>query len=183
MKIMYASLKAEEEEALTLRSVYEQNSGMLYGFAFRILHSKEAAEDAVETLFLRLLSERDYLFSLDEGQRTARLIVSVKNIAFDILRKNKHNAFSLDDEYLRDLPSGDLPIEFVAERQNTYALMKKAIAELPEAYRTIFEMKYVLGMSYAEIGEKMHISRFKISGILRRSRARIKKSMEEGENL
>ncbi|MDR0992004.1 MAG: sigma-70 family RNA polymerase sigma factor [Ruminococcus sp.] len=178
---MYASLKREEEETLTLRAVYEQNAGLLYNFAFRILHSKEAAEDAVETLFLRLLSERDSLFAFDEPQRTARLVVSVKNIAFDILRKNKHNAFSLDDEYLKKLPSGDLPIDFVAERQNTYALMKKAVSELPESYRTVFEMKYVLGMSYAEIGERLHISRGKINGILRRSRARIKKSMEEGE--
>jgi RNA polymerase sigma-70 factor (ECF subfamily) len=179
---MYALKEAEEAtNALndrSLRSVYEKHAGLLYGFAFGILHSREAAEDAVETLFLRLLTERQ-LLSFSEPHLTARLVVSIKNIAYDILRKNKHNAFSLDDEYSPDLPSGDEPIEFVSERQNTYELMKKAVAELPDTYRMVFEMKYVSEMSYAEIGERLHLSRGKINGILRRSRARIRKSMRE----
>jgi RNA polymerase sigma factor (sigma-70 family) len=57
--------------------------------------------------------------------------------------------------------------------------MKEAVAKLPERYRLVFEMKYVLEMSYDDIARKLQISNAKIGGMLRRSRAKIRESMEK----
>jgi RNA polymerase sigma-70 factor (ECF subfamily) len=175
---MYASLEVPAEEPFTLKGFYEKYSDFFYSLAKKKLGSKEAAEDAVQTLFLKLISEKEKLSELDESRSVSYAAVILKNHCVDKLRRRRF-FLSLDDENTQDLASDELPIEFVAERGNTYALMKEAVSELPERFRLVFEMKYILEMSYDDIARKLNISNAKIGGILRRSRAKIRESMEK----
>jgi RNA polymerase sigma-70 factor (ECF subfamily) len=182
---MYGLLREKtEEEPISLRDFYESYGDFLYGVAYKMLHSKEAAEDAVQTLFLRLLSKKET--PTDTSHFISLAVVILKNCCIDKLRKSRRKLFSLDDDYTRDLPALDQPIDIQAEQKNVYALMKEAVRALPEEARQVFTMKYVLSMSYDEIAEQCHLSNSKISGILRRARSKIKKTMErdlEGEIL
>jgi RNA polymerase sigma-70 factor (ECF subfamily) len=182
---MYGLLRENlAEDPLSLRDFYEKNGDFFYGVAYKMLRSKEAAEDAVQTLFLKLLADKEIPY--DEAHFISRAVVILKNCCIDKMRKGRKNLFSLDEDYTRDLPALDQPIDVLAEQKNIYALMNEAIKALPEETRTVFEMKYILDMSYDEIAQKRHLSNSKINGILRRARSKIKKTMErdlEGEVL
>jgi len=130
--------------------IYQQ-SRKLYTLAFRILHNKEEAEDAVQEIFIKLWNMRE---KLDTYNSIEALTTSmIKNHCIDQTRKLKHITTDIPDDHYQFINSPPTPFEEM-EIKESDIIIKTIIDKLPEKFRSLIIMKEIEGCSYEEIAEK-----------------------------
>lgn len=144
----------DREEVLHL---YDSYSDDVYRLAYSFFLNPHDAEDAVQEVFLRLMSRNLILMPDKEQALLARITA---NYCKDCLRKNKRSANMTEADDCR-IVSGDS-----AERLELQELLK----ELPPIYRAAIYLHYYVGYKPAEIARILAITP---SGVfMRLSRAR-----------
>ena len=123
-----------------LEALYRKYNGPLYGYAYAILRSRAAAEDAVQVAFLRALTALD--LSRDSAQIRSWLYVTVRNLCMDALRRDARNA---GEEPLFDLAA---PGDASGER----ALLNQCLDALDDTERQLW-MLSLAGFRQREIAE------------------------------
>lgn len=144
---MLALLLTIEDAAIRskLEAVYSAYSDVMYYRAYDILKSRQDAEDAVHTAFVKLLNNIDRLPEGINSKTRSYVVIVAENSAIDLYRKRKReNATPLDNE-LPD-PSGG----YKYSDQNE---ITKQIFKLPPKSRNVLLLKYVHGYTYAEIAK------------------------------
>jgi RNA polymerase sigma-70 factor (ECF subfamily) len=114
------------------------------------------AKDAVHSAFINLL-ESNFIYSSKTSSKTF-LYKTVTNICLDLMRheKVKQAHVQLIQKHLTEMSSGeDNKVAELKELQND---INRAIAELPEHMRKVFELSRIEGLKYAEIARKLDIS-------------------------
>lgn len=144
----------DREEVLHLYDAYSDD---VYRLAYSFFLNPHDAEDAVQEVFLRLISRNLTLMPDKEQALLARITA---NYCKDCLRKNKRSANMTEADDCR-IVSGDS-----AERLELQELLK----ELPPIYRAAIYLHYYVGYKPAEIARILAITP---SGVfMRLSRAR-----------
>lgn len=144
----------DREEVLHLYDTYSDD---VYRLAYSFFLNPHDAEDAVQEVFLRLMSRNLTLMPDKEQALLARITA---NYCKDCLRKNKRSANMTEADDCRSV-SGDS-----AERLELQELLK----ELPPIYRAVIYLHYYVGYKPAEIARILAITP---SGVfMRLSRAR-----------
>ena len=144
----------DREEVLHLYDTYSDD---VYRLAYSFFLNPHDAEDAVQEVFLRLMSRNLILMPDKEQALLARITA---NYCKDCLRKNKRSANITEADDCR-MVSGDS-----AERLELQELLK----ELPPIYRAVLYLQYYVGYKPAEIARILAITP---SGVfMRLSRAR-----------
>ena len=128
----------------------------MYSFAFRYVQSGEEAEDVVQEVFFRIWRSRSEWNVIGSVQNY--LFISVRNASIARLRRNataqrwsERERVSSSGESTSG-PEADLE---VAER---HADIERALAERPEKRRAVCAMRWIDGMSYAQIAERLGIT-------------------------
>jgi RNA polymerase sigma-70 factor (ECF subfamily) len=146
-------------------------SHKLYGYAFRILHSQEEAEDAVQEVFIKLWKLNDKLGEYNSIDALATTMV--KNHCIDQIRKEK-NIFKNDDSsHLYVVSQSPSPEEQMVNRESD-EIIHKIIENLPEIYRTVIRFRDIEGFSYEETAEKTAQTVNNLRVILSRARKMIR---------
>jgi RNA polymerase sigma-70 factor (family 1) len=138
------------------RELYEDYQGRLFLFAYRFTKSKEAAEEIVQDVFVKLWEKREqikieknfagYLFRV-----TRNLIIDgLKRAALD---KKVQQRIYTHMQVLRN-PIADELLNKELER-----LHQQAINALTEQRRTVYLLSREEELSYAEIAERLGISK------------------------
>lgn len=134
------------------RLLFERYSAKMLGVAIRYIKDKERAEDVLQDAFIKVfknLKKFKHDGSLEGWIR--RIVV---NTALDQLRKNKKRQgnIELDDSFV-EITSNS----FTEERLQAESLLK-IVQELPDGYRTVFNLFAIEGYSHKEIAKKLNIS-------------------------
>ncbi len=134
------------------RMLFERYSAKMLGVAIRYIKDKERAEDVLQDAFIKVfknLKKFKHDGSLEGWIR--RIVV---NTALDQLRKNKkrQSNVELDDSFF-ELASDS----FTEERLQAESLLN-IVQQLPEGYRTVFNLFAIEGYSHKEIAKKLNIS-------------------------
>jgi RNA polymerase sigma-70 factor (ECF subfamily) len=130
------------------RDLYRRYTPRLYLTALRLLsHSEMDAEDAVQETWIRAVKEMAK-FRWESALGTW-LVAIAGNVARDQLRKVRRR-----DE--RDLSPADEPVAAVVVGETID--LERAIALLPEGYRTVLVLHDVEGLTHDEIGEALGIA-------------------------
>lgn len=159
----------EERERFT--AVYEQYSAYLENTAMRILGEQKDAEDAVQNAFMQVIRHFEKLSCISCEELPFWLISIVKNESLMILRKKK-----------RTIPLEDWEkIESAAGRISGYMELVELFAQMPDTYRAVLEMKYLLGYSDKEISKYLGISETTVSTRAGRGRKLLRKIAEKEE--
>ena len=121
----------------------------------RFIHDKEDTEDIVQNLFLKLWEKRDSLQNVNSIK--SYLYKSAHNACINYF---EHQAvkqkYKSDIEYrLKMMGFSDYESEDYDEKLSN---VSKAIEELPEQTKKIFNLKYIEGLKYKEIAERLGIS-------------------------
>ncbi len=117
----------------------------LFRIANRLLGSEIEASDAVQDLYLKILEKRK---ALDEHPKKEAFAVStLKNLCIDKLRKKK-NSYA-DDIMLNNVSFS----ENIEQKMDINAIISKALSELPEKQKLIFQLRDIEGYEYVEICE------------------------------
>ena len=158
------TLRAE----INVQRLYQQLLPTVYRAAYTYLKNPSDSEDAAQEAFLRLVQSRRS-FS-DERQVKAWLIVTVGNIAKDLLRRRSRGDVNLDDHPELPAPS--------RERGDLLA----ALLALPEKYKTSMFLYYYEGYSVREIARAMGQPEGTVKSWLHRAREILRKDLEEDES-
>lgn len=118
---------------------YETYKTPLFRFCLSILKDAHRAEDALQEVFLRLLTGR---YSPEPGKEQAYLYRAARNICYDELRRQKRQRET----------SGQ-----AREEADSFAYLE-LIAPLEPKEREIVTLKIVGGLTHREIGKVMGIT-------------------------
>ena len=141
---------------------YEQP---LYGYLRRLLRHDEAAEDAFQETWYRILRAVDRLNP--EFRFAPWLYRIATNLCRDAARRGKlRNHRSLDQPLTGDTdttlgemcPSPDLPPDVVAEGSDVGEQVARFVQALPDRQREAFVLRHYQGLTYEEIARAQRCS-------------------------
>jgi RNA polymerase sigma-70 factor (ECF subfamily) len=142
-------------DSLEFDAIYLDNFAALHRYAFTILNDKELAEEMVQQVFLKILERKE---ALDvHTSLKAYLFRSVNN---ECLNHIKHQKVKLTYQSYTISGMGnqtETPFHKLDYKELEQQL-KKAINELPEQCRTIFQLSRFEELKYAEIANQLGLS-------------------------
>ena len=164
LTFLLAALESDEDRAL-FTEIYDQNHDRMEQTALRILKDPHDAEDAVQNAFLQIIRNFDALLEIPCKKRIFWCISIVKNEALAILRKKKKTVLM---EELEGNPAAGV------EEAMSYKEVVRLFAQLPETYRSVLEMKMILGYSGKEIAKRMGLTENAVNVRITRGRAMLR---------
>ena len=144
--------------------------GALYRVAFFILESEDDAMDAVQDLYLKLLSSPDALETVRNPK--SYCITLMRNICLDRVRKASRRPETEVMEAVSDESPAD---ERMSDRQRIKDICQK-LSSLPERERTVLRMKVFEDFSYDEIQKRTVIGYLSLRVLLSNARRKLRMS-------
>ena len=136
-----------------LGHLFERYHGPLFDFFCRMLGNRTAADDLVQDVFFRILKYRKTY--RDESHFTTWMFHIARNARFDYFKKHR-NEVLLPEEGI-DLPSrGPFPNQQFEKDQET-ALLKRALAKLPDEKRELLILARYQELKYEEIADLLGV--------------------------
>jgi RNA polymerase sigma-70 factor (ECF subfamily) len=134
------------------KKLYETYSGKMTAVCLRYCKDKETAKDLLHDGFLKVYTHLDSYKGSGSFEGWIRRIMV--NTALEFLRKQTDEGYHLDVEEAYTLTNDEVGI---VERMQTEELIR-IIQQLPDTYRTTFNLFVVEGYSHREIAEAMNIT-------------------------
>lgn len=148
---------AQRDEA-ALKALYDLTARKLYGLSLRVLGSAEAAEDALQEVYLQVWrSAGDYRATLSPPMAWLGLIVRSRSL--DLLRRRAADRAHLTqelDEALADTLPGDAPnpMDTSLASQQAWA-MHQCLGQLENKQREVISLAYLRDLSHGELAERL----------------------------
>ena len=154
------------------RKIWLPLADRFYRVAYHLLESRDDAEDAVQELYLKILSIPGKLVYVRDP--AAYGITLLKNICIDRIRRRE----SRKAEQLEELMATDA---FGPDRKMTGKETLKRVMEemrrLPEKQAKVLRMRALEGLEYDEIARKTGLSQVNIRVLISMARKTLKKSI------
>ena len=129
----------------------------LHGFAYTYVRQVETAEDIIQTVFLKIWSDRDTWNP--PGAVKSYLFTAVRNEALNVLRHSKIIAETEEDviETFRELKQSADPYDRPASEE-FHNQVQKGIEKLSPRCRQIYLLNRQSGLTYTEIADYLGVS-------------------------
>jgi RNA polymerase sigma-70 factor (ECF subfamily) len=131
--------------------IYDRYSSRIYNFAFRFLRNSEAAEDATQEVFVKMLKHANQFHG--DAKLSTWLFSITANWCRDYLRKADNKAKESDDVLLTLPASGENAPDRNLELKENEQRIRKALAALTPEQREAILLSRYQGLSYAEIAQ------------------------------
>ena len=168
MLLMFLSLLGSDEDRKKFTELYEEYHELIESVAIKILRDQHAAEDAVQNTYKQIIDHFEKIYEVPCEKLRYWIISIVKNEALMILRKEKR-VVTLEDWTI---------VEQAAEDVSGYNDLVALFRELPETYRAVLEMKFLLEYSSKEIAKHLNLSVGAVDTRISRGRELLKTIVE-----
>ncbi|MCJ0743165.1 RNA polymerase sigma-70 factor [Pedobacter montanisoli] len=135
--------------------LFKANYKALHAYAHMILKDEETAEEIVQSMFLKLWEKR-YLLETQNSVK-AYLYRCIYNDSLNFLKHEKVKV-KYQDFTVHTMDTHSLSASHKIELSELQNQLKKALNELPEQCRTIFQLSRFEELKYKEIAEQLGIS-------------------------
>lgn len=169
MLIYLLALIDDEGDRRKFTIIFDQYHHRMEQIAMRILEEQRDAEDAVQNAFIQVIKHFEKASEISCEELPFWLISITKNEALMIRRKNQR---------VTTLENWDAFVETTDIDMN-YQAVVALFARLPETYRAVMEMKFLLGYTDREIAQHLGITETAVSTRANRGRLLLKKIMEK----
>lgn len=143
-----------------------------YRVAYHLLESRDDAEDAVQELYLKILSIPGKLVYVRDP--AAYGITLLKNICIDRIRRRECRRAEQLEDFMAADASG--PERKMTEK-DTLARVIKEMERLPEKQAKVLRMRALEGLEYDEIARRTGLSQINIRVLISMARKTLKKSI------
>lgn len=169
MLIYLALLDLDCDKALfsKLHTAYKKK---LLGVARSILKSQALSEDAIQNSWMNVIRSFESVKALPWEETEGYLVTVVKNAANDLIKK-EHTTEPIPENWEVPDPEAGAAIGYQA--------LVDLIRSMPEQYREILELKFVLEWSNKDIAEHLHMNESTVSSRIERGRELLKKILRE----
>ncbi|HUP44955.1 MAG TPA: RNA polymerase sigma factor [Thermoanaerobaculia bacterium] len=131
--------------------IYDRYSARIYNFAFRFLKNAEAAEDATQEVFVKMIRHAKQFHG--DAKLSTWLFSITANWCRDHLRKADNRAKESDDVLVTLPAPGELSPERNLERRENELRVRRALNALTPEQREAILLSRYQGLSYAEIAQ------------------------------
>ena len=166
----------QQQEARAQRVVYEQYGSRMMAVCMRYVGNRDDAEEVLIDGFMRIYNRIDQFRGDGSFEGWMRRVMVTESLMY--LRKNK--------AWRQELPLDTITVEPDYEWADANLQSEdliRLVAQLPEGYRTVFNLYAIEGYNHAEIAELTGISEGTSKSQLSRARALLQqkvRSMETG---
>lgn len=136
-------------DASGLGVLFERHQSALYGFYVRLTGDRQGSEDLVQEVFFRMLKYRHTY--RDDSQFTTWMYHIARNVQADWFRKRRLEVRVGEEEWTR-LPGRENAGVALESRQEA-ALVREALARLPEDKREVLVLSRFQGLQYDQIAD------------------------------
>ncbi|MBA2341733.1 MAG: sigma-70 family RNA polymerase sigma factor [Pyrinomonadaceae bacterium] len=162
-----------------LETLFREHHEQILRTAYRITGSMTDAEDVLQTIFLRLASnkeQRDFAPSPASYLRRAAV-----NAALDLMRRRTRAQLIPFDsiEATHELKISGLSPEQEQDGRELRVLIRQAIAKLGERAAIVFALRYIEGYDNNQIAELLGTSQMVIAVTLHRARTRLRREISQ----
>ena len=148
------ALMCRQADPQAQRALYERYGGVLMAICIRYTGDNESARDVLHDGFIRIFQSMDKFSYQGEGSLKAWLSRVIVNEALGYLRRRSSKT---QQEVLMDeIPDQEEEDEGVSDIPQS--VLMKFIRELPDGYRSVFNLYVFEEKSHKEIGELLGIT-------------------------
>ncbi|MEO1022531.1 MAG: sigma-70 family RNA polymerase sigma factor [Bacteroidota bacterium] len=178
-KLVFEALKGNEASYKKLVDKYDR---AMFFHIRKMIKEKELVEDLVQEVFIKAFNNlatysNEYAFS-------TWLYRIATNHTIDYLRKKKLQTYSIHEPYQAkdgemeiQLPDTSFATDEPIIKHQRKVMVQEAIANLPEKYRVVIEMRHLEERSYQEISEELDLPLGTVKAHIFRARELLYKAM------
>ena len=131
--------------------IYDRYSGRIYNFAFRFLKNSEAAEDATQEVFVKMMKHANQFHG--DAKLSTWLFSITANWCRDYLRKADNKSKESEDVLISLPAPSELAPDRNLERRESERRVQRALQSLTAEQREAILLSRYQGLSYAEIAQ------------------------------
>lgn len=137
-----------------LAEVFDTYYDPIYGYIFRRVHQKKAAEDLTSEVFRKLL-EQITAGKGPEKYLKAYLYRIAQNLIIDRSRRNKHRDHEPLDEWMNDDAES---VHTQAQKRIQFEQAREAMGKLDARQQAVITLKFLEGLSNQEIAHVLKMT-------------------------
>ena len=138
----------------SFNQLYKENYKRLCFHAFKIINSREVAEDIVQDVFVKVWNKYESLNLSDNI--SSYLYRAVLNESLNYIKKQKQNIY--DDMTGQNIENHCSSYELYCDQDDLRMNIRQAINGLPHKTKRVLIMSRKMGFSYKEIANRLNIS-------------------------
>ena len=166
--------KCKQGDPKSQAQLYNKYAPMLMAICLRYARNEEDAEDILHDSFVKILTNID---KVDENWAYVGWMKTiVVNTAINAYRDRIKTGANVDIDEMQDVIED---VRLVKSDFLTRELLLKCISELPEGYRTVFNLYEIDGYSHLEITKMTGISYSTVRSQLFKAKRALKKKIEK----
>jgi RNA polymerase sigma-70 factor (ECF subfamily) len=178
-------LAAQKGDQKAFEELFRLFHGTVYNTALQLLGNPEDAEDVTQDAFLRAWEQLPKL-TAPEAFRNWLLTITV-NLCRSHFRKATVPTESLDnppesedaeEEPIREIADEGVDAEAIVLQRETARLVRRAVAELPLAFREVIVLHYFEGLELADIAKILRVPIGTVKSRLARAREQLRRKLE-----
>lgn len=157
-----------------LARVYENTSSKLFGIVLRILHDREASEDVLQDVYLKIWN-RAQAFDRDRASPITWMATIARNSAIDSRRtrdRRQEEPEELIQTAFADVAAGDM-----TRTQDDRLQLNECMDELEEHQRQFIRSAFFDGFTYVELAERATVPLGTMKSWIRRGLERLKRCL------
>ena len=174
MLAIFLQIVDTPQEQTKFEKLYHRYKNLLFYVAYNALEDYEDAEDAVNETFFRVAKNFSKIGEIECHETRNFLVIIIKNISIDLLRKRKAFTGELNEEQ---------PVRgYAGTDENTPEKLRDVVdvlKEMPANYRDVVWLIGVAGYRAVEIAAFLGVSPETIRKRLHRGREMLKKRLGE----
>ena len=151
-------------------------SSRLFRMAYRLMNSREEAEDIVQEVYVKLWAMRGDLPNYNSIE--ALCVRITRNLCLDQLRRRKVNHDAMKAEQVRQESHPETPSAYLEKKEDA-ELVHRLISALPEPQRSLVHLRHLEGKEYEEIAEMVNMNVNAIRVSISRARKQMREMVEK----
>ena len=146
--------------------LYNNYARQMMGICYRYTGDIQTSEDILHDGFIKIFESIQFFQYRGEGSLKAWISKIFANLSLEYLRKSNLQEPLPLEEWEETLPVSEKDFETIPSE-----ILMRFVAELPEGYRTVFNLNTFEDMSHKEIAEMLHINESSSRSQLARAKA------------
>lgn len=159
-----------------------RHKSRVFTTVYVIVKDKYVAEDLLQDAFIKVVNTIKSGRYNEEGKFLPWVLRIAHNLAIDYFRKEKrYPTIVMEDgsKVFNTLDFAEDSIESLQIKNDTHALLKKLIEELPEVQKEVLVMRHYMQMSFQDIAESTDVSINTALGRMRYALINLRKKMQQ----
>ncbi len=145
----------------------------LFAYSFRIVHSRQEAEDVVQDILLKVWEKRNELDSVSNIE--AWCMTMVRNRSLDRIKLKSNRSQQIEERH--DLAADVATPLGIVEMDDLKTKLRRIVQGLPLKQREVIQLRDFQGKTYQEIAEIMSIDMNLVKVTIHRARQVIKQEI------